>query len=57
MARTPRRCPECEGHATERVHTEWMGDVIEEVRICDDCPTEYTVSWGDPRLKETRTYD
>jgi protein-arginine kinase activator protein McsA len=35
-------CPECGSRDTERVHTEWMSDMVEEVRVCNDCPTQYT---------------
>jgi len=36
------RCTECDGFNTERVHTEWFTDMMEEIRICNDCPTQYT---------------
>jgi len=39
------QCPDCGGYDTERVHTEWMTDMLEEVRICNDCPTQYTNSF------------
>lgn len=42
------RCPECDGKDTEAVHTAWMRDAVEQTRICNDCPTQYTVSMGDP---------
>lgn len=39
-------CPECGSHDTERVHTEWMVDGLEEVRICNECPVQYTNCFG-----------
>jgi len=44
----PSRCPECDSLDTERVHVEWHMDMVETVRICGDCPVQYTVSYGDP---------
>lgn len=35
-------CPECDGSDTERVHTEWYSDMVEETRICNECPTQFT---------------
>jgi len=37
-----KRCPECGAFDTEQVHVEWMADMLEEVRICNDCPAQYT---------------
>jgi hypothetical protein len=37
-----KRCPECEGYDTERVHTEWFNDMLEEIRICNKCPVQFT---------------
>lgn len=37
-----RRCPDCDSTDTERVHTEWHTDMLEEIRICNDCPTQFT---------------
>jgi len=44
-------CPECGGWDTERVHVEWMSDRVEETRICNDCPAQYTISYGDPLVE------
>lgn len=40
-------CPACGSHDTERVHTEWMVDMIEETRVCndDECRAQFTNSW------------
>lgn len=35
-------CSECGSFDTERVHVEWYTDMIEEVRICNECPTQFT---------------
>lgn len=37
-----RDCTECGSFDTERVHVEWYSDMIEEVRICNECPTQFT---------------
>ena len=34
-------CPNCGGYDTERVHTEWYTDLIEETRICNECPSQF----------------
>lgn len=50
------QCPECDTYHTERVHVEWVdGEAVEEVRICRECPVEYTVEYADPRYKNVRT--
>jgi hypothetical protein len=36
-----KRCPDCDGFDTERVHTEWFTDMLEETRICNDCPAQF----------------
>jgi len=41
-------CPECEGTVTERVHTERYTHMIEEVYICNECPTQYTIEYDNP---------
>jgi protein-arginine kinase activator protein McsA len=46
-----KQCPECGDWNTERVHVEWLSDVVEEVRICEDCPTQYTISYGNPYVE------
>jgi len=35
-----RQCPDCDSYDTERVHTEWFMDMVEEIRICNDCPAQ-----------------
>lgn len=41
-----KQCPNCDSYETERVHTEWYSDLIEEVRICDDCPAQFTNNYN-----------
>lgn len=50
---TRRECPDCGSHDTERVHTEWLTAAVEETRICNDCPTQYTLSFGRPVVEST----
>ena len=50
-----RSCPECNSHDTEHVHTEVMTDAIERVRVCNDCPAQFTVSYGDPVRTDIHT--
>lgn len=41
------QCPQCDSRDTERVHVEWAMYVVEEVRICNNCATQYTNELGD----------
>ena len=34
------QCPECDSYDTERVHVEWFTDMLEEIRICNNCPAQ-----------------
>lgn len=43
-----KRCPECGSNDVEIVHTEFYQDAIERVKICNDCPCEFTVAYADP---------
>lgn len=47
-----KECTECGTYDTERVHTECYSDMIEEVRICNECPTQFTNKY---RLFEQET--
>lgn len=47
----PDKCPECGSHSTERVHMSIHSVVVEEVRICNECPTQYTVKYEDPIIE------
>jgi len=52
-----KRCPECDSHDTSREWIEWHRDMVEEVRICEDCPTQWTVGYGDPHVKDVIQYE
>ena len=49
-------CPECGSYDTTVQHTDFHMDMVERVRNCNDCPTEWTVSYGDPIVKDVQTY-
>jgi len=53
----PKQCPNCGSYNTERVHVEWYTYEVEEVRICNDCPTEYTLIYDNPVVAQQETYD
>ena len=57
MSDKPRECPECESWETERVHTEFWEDEIQVTRICNACPTQYDVMYGDPYKRGVRVMD
>jgi hypothetical protein len=40
-----RQCPECDSFNTERVQIGWRTDLVEEIRICNECPTQFTNSF------------
>jgi transcriptional regulator NrdR family protein len=50
-------CPECGHRDTEVVHTEWYADYVERVRVCNECPTQFVVSYGMPEIVEVDQYD
>lgn len=41
-----RECPCCGSHDTDRAHTEWLARTVEEVRICNNCPVQFTNTFG-----------
>lgn len=43
-----KECPDCGSFDTERVHVEWLNGGVDEVRICNDCPVQYTVEFRQP---------
>jgi hypothetical protein len=45
-------CPEC-GGPTKLQHTRniWNQEV-RHIRTCNECPTEYVVSYGDPVIED-----
>lgn len=50
MTERPQECPNCESWETERVHIEWYTYEVETVRICHNCPTQYTLNYADPQV-------
>jgi len=40
-----KRCPYCHSYETNRVHTEWSTDMVEETRVCDECDVQFTNSY------------
>lgn len=50
-------CPECGGDTTH----EWTENVwnseIRHIRTCNECPTEYVVSYADPVVEEVTTLE
>lgn len=48
-------CPECESGDTEVVHTEFGADRIQRVRICNECPTQWTVTFAEPIVTDVKT--
>jgi len=52
-----RRCPECDSYQTEVVHTEFYEDMVERVRICNDCPTQWDVVYGMPTVENVEVFD
>lgn len=57
MVNDHKKCPECEAYGSEVVHTEFYSDHIERIHICLECPTQWTVSYGDPRVREVETHE
>jgi len=52
-----RKCPECGCYDTTVQHTEFHRDMVERIRTCDECPTQWTVSYADPIVREVETYE
>lgn len=46
-------CPECDSRDTECLHGTRLLEEYEEVWVCNDCPTEWVVSFGNPVIEET----
>jgi len=45
-------CPECETSGTAVVDVEWYDDHVERVRVCGNCITQFTVSYGSPYVSD-----
>ena len=52
-----KRCPECDDFDTKVVHTEWFSDMVERTRICNSCPTQYTVSYANPAVRDVEQFE
>lgn len=48
------KCPECDSLDAEVVHTEWFADGVERIRICNECPTQWTVGYGNPIVTKVK---
>lgn len=53
----PSVCPECDSWDTERVHHEFQSDSVIEIRVCDECPTEFKVTYSDPTKEVAHTFE
>lgn len=49
-------CPECDCQSTKQ-HVEHHRDMIEVVRSCDECPTQWVVSYGDLVMRDVQQFD
>lgn len=46
------KCPECGGETRlEYTENQWNSHV-KHVRTCNECPTQFTVSYADPLISE-----
>ena len=52
-----KRCPECDALDTEVVFTDWYNDMVERTRVCNECPTQWVVSYGKPIVRDVEQYD
>lgn len=52
--RDRRTCPQCDGYDTERVDVQldWAPDAIETTRICNECPTQYSLIFAPGEVHE-----
>ena len=54
---THRQCPECDSYDTDVVHNEFYQDMVGRVRICNDCPTQWTVTYALPEVTKVDVFD
>lgn len=45
-------CPECGSYSTEQADQQWYSDGVIEVRICNDCPVQYTLEFAHPIVED-----
>lgn len=48
-------CPECDSTDTDVVNTTVFNKAIERVRVCNDCPTQWSTEWIDPIVTDVTT--
>jgi hypothetical protein len=51
-----KRCPECESYNSEKVWTDERDMEFVVTRICNDCPTEWTVAFVEPLIRDVVTH-
>lgn len=52
-----RTCPNCSETDTNVVLVEWFGYYVERIRTCESCQTQWTVSYGQPTVRDIEQYD
>jgi transcriptional regulator NrdR family protein len=45
-------CPRCDQGDSEVVDTRFGDDAAEQLRVCNDCPTSWLVTYTDPTVGE-----
>jgi len=50
-------CPNCGSHSTNKEMMKEYGGEIQVVRTCEDCPTQYTLGYGNPVVMESTTVE
>lgn len=38
-----KECPSCGDVNSRRVHVDWYRDMVEEIRVCESCPTQFSI--------------
>ena len=51
------KCPNCDSEDVERVDLEEVSSGFEEVWICNDCPHQWIVEYGDPVIVNEQHFD
>lgn len=49
------KCPNCDSINHRVVHTDEEHDRIIKICNCQDCPTQFNVSFGDPKVIHSET--
>ena len=53
----PQECPVCGSWETTREWVDHHRREIKVVRVCDDCPTQYVVTYFNPLITDTEVFD